>query len=190
MQNLDGNVTGNSFIGNIGRWRAGRLHVEEKLTGNVTHNTFTNNTSDADSYEGGGGFGAKYLTGNVTHNIFNSNSCKGYGGGFFVHQRLIGDITHNTFNSNKSGARNQGHGGGFAVTYQFTGNVTHNIFDGNSTGADSRYQSHGSGFYFRDATRTVEVNNNIFFNNTAVPKSNSAVYTEAVVHLWRQRQAR
>ena len=151
VKNFTGNVTHNTFNNNNSDRGSGGGFNVGNFTGNVTHNTFNNNNSvNAGS---GGGFLVNDFTGNVTHNTFNNNSSNN-GGGFLV-SHFTGNVTHNAFNNNNSDLG----GGGFDVEY-FTGNVTHNIFDSNSGRRSGGFYLHAS------TTNTVEVFNNIFFNNT------------------------
>ena len=182
-----GDVTHNAFNNNTGYGGGGGFYART-FTGDVTHNTFNNNSSN----DGGGGFYARTFTGDVAHNAFNNNSGGSYGGGFFA-RTFTGDVTHNAFNNN-SGSYGGGffaetftgdvthntftrntsisEGGGLRVE-TFTGNVTHNIFDSNSSGS-------GSGFHLaRSTTSTVEVFNNIFFNNTARNTGNAVTARHA-----------
>ena len=176
IDNLVGNITDNIFTNNNGNG-AGGFYVRERLTGNMTHNTFTNNTGNYDSDGTAGAFFVKYLNGNVTYNTFTGNKSKQGGGGFTVANYFTGNITHNEFTGNNSGSRS---GGGFSIEYRFNGNITHNIFDSNSTG--HRSVNRGGAFILRRSTiDAVEVNNNIFFNNTAVEKGGT-VYTDVVTH--------
>ena len=150
VETLIGNVTRNTFTNNNGPWIGGGFYIGRTFTGDLTHNIFNNNNSSSNH---GGGFWALTFTGDVTHNTFENNSSDKNGGGFDV-GTFTGDIAHNTFNNNNSGL-----GGGFHVV-TLVGTVHHNLFDSNQ----SRY---GGGFQLDKSTNTVEVFNNIFFNNVA-----------------------
>ncbi len=115
------------------------------FNGDLTYNTFTGNKSE--------GFRALTFTGNITHNEFTDNSFHGV----FVRRTFVGDITHNKFTRNYSG---------FTIDHM-AGKVTHNIFDSNSASRNS------GGFFLGTSTNTVEVFNNIFFNNTTKSGGNS-----------------
>ena len=89
------------------------------------------------------------FTGDVTHNTFNNNSR----GGFYVSRTFTGNVIYNNFTRNA--------GGGCWIR-KLAGTISHNIFDSNSA-----YQG-GGGFELHEGSpNTVEVFNNIFFNNTA-----------------------
>ena len=174
-KDLIGNVARNTFTGNrADQSQGGGFHVKGNLTGDVTNNIFDNNLcAGAGS---GGGFGVSRLTGNVTHNKFTGNKVPEWGGGFHaVH--LTGNVTHNTFTKN-TWVDHYGHsrsdGGGFLVQ-RFTGKITHNIFDSNPV------DGNGGGFRLMKFSSTVEVSNNIFFNNTA-EGTGSSVFTQHPTH--------
>ncbi len=170
---LEGVVTRNIFTGN---WVGAGVGY---FTGNVTHNTFTqqkrNGFSSSNNFIGdithntftgndAPGFQAIAFTGEVTHNEFSDNS-----GGFLLDRGFTGDITHNKFIRNQGG-----NGGGFSVDH-IAGKITHNVFDSNQA-----YQN-GGGFSLGGSTNTVQVFNNIFFNNTARGTGNS-VFTGHATH--------
>ena len=185
---LKANVTHNTFNNNGGGDGDGGGLYAGTFTGDVTHNTFDNNSS-----RDGGGLYAGTFTGDVTHNTFDNNNSGIHGGGLYVRSNFTGDVTHNTFDNNNSGynggglyvegtftgnvthntiTRNTGlYSGGFWVT-TLTGNITHNIFDSNSA-------NDGGAFWLGSSTNTVEVFNNIFFNNTARRTGNSVVTRHA-----------
>ena len=157
---LTGDITRNKFIGNSSRsngyGEGGAGFWVNKLNGNVSHNTFENNSSEGK----GGGFGVETLNGNVTHNTFNNNTGSYMGGGFFVKYTFKGDVTHNTFVNNTS---ERGGGAGFGVQYhEFTGKITHNIFDSNSANSDQ------GGAIELAVSGHAELTNNIFFNTAGV----------------------
>ena len=169
---LTGDVTHNTFNNNRNRGAGGGFYVGT-LTGDITHNTFNNNGTGYDPQ--GGGFYVGILTGDVTHNTFNNNGGKGAysrsgsgsGGGFYVNTFSGGDVAYNAF------TRNTGDGGGFTIN-ALAGNITHNIFDSNSAG-----DGNAGAFRLGSSTNTVEVFNNIFFNNTAKSTGNSVVTRHA-----------
>ena len=152
--NLTGDVTRNKFIGNVPHgFRIGDLN------GNVSHNTFENN-----SYWGG--FTVGRLTGNVTHNTFKNNQGRGFHAAI-----LSGNVTHNTFVNNNTTNR----AGGFTIDNDFTGKITHNLFDGNSAEWDAG--AIAIGINLNDNSGNAEFTNNIFINNNS-NRGNSQVYTE------------
>ena len=162
VNNLTGNITNNTFTGNHG-YSGGGFNVRGGVNGNVTNNTFAKNTLRRTDQ--GGGFWIGGLTGDVAHNEFMDNS----GGGFSVGS-LTGNVAHNTF------TRNSGYGnGGFKVRGALTGNVSHNLFDSNSADYSA------GAFVLEKSTNTVDVYNNIFFNNTAKSGGNS-IATGHVTH--------
>ncbi|MCG9132351.1 right-handed parallel beta-helix repeat-containing protein [Candidatus Poribacteria bacterium] len=128
------------------------------FNGNLTHNTFTGNGT-----RGFKGFQVLFFTGNITHNEFTDNIA----GGFEIERSLTGDVIHNRF------TRNERYGG-FSIG-SIAGKVTHNIFDSNWA------NQNGGGFYLGGSTNTVEVFNNIFFNNTSRGAGNS-VFTGHATH--------
>ncbi len=166
---LTGNVANNTFTGNSA-YRNGGFAVGT-FTGNVTHNTFDSNRAIGG---GGGGFGIRSITGNVTDNEFTNNTSgesgdSSSGGGFQI-DSIVGNVTHNEFTRNKV----VDGGGGFKID-RITGKITHNIFDSNSA-------HYSGGFELRHtSTNTVEVSNNIFFNNTSSGTGN-AVGTRHATH--------
>ena len=195
---LEGDLTYNTFIGNASvhyNRGGGGFYISGAFTGNISHNIFTENVVED---EGGGFYISGAFTGNISHNIFTKNAAEDSGGGFYISAAFTtGNISHNTFTENRSIEQNGGgfhiegivggaftsnishnkftknsaryHGGGFLLNAPFIGNISHNIFDSNSV--DSRA---GGGFsLLRSAENTVEVFNNIFFNNTARDPGNS-----------------
>ena len=157
--NITGDITHNTFDSNAShRKEGGGLYIHS-ITGNLTHNTFTGNTSGR-----GGGFRARSITGNISHNIFTGNGAPGAG---FYADGITGNVTYNTFTRNSTD-----HGSGGCVIQTLAGNITHNIFDSNSGGA-------GGGFELGTSTNTVQVFNNIFFNNTSSGTGNSVVTRHA-----------
>ena len=180
---LEGDVTHNTFTGNVARSAANGFRVLT-LTGDVSHNTFTRNVADA----GKEGFLVYTLTGNVTDNVFIGNSSSHANGfkvltltgdvarnefngtahGFDIQTELTGNVTHNKFIRNRQG---------FNISNDFTGNVTYNIFDSNTSSGNW-----AGGFHLRLSKNTVEVSNNIFFNNTG-NKANSVYIESATTHL-------
>ena len=180
---LEGDVTHNTFTGNVARSAANGFRVLT-LTGDVSHNTFTRNVADA----GKEGFLVYTLTGNVTDNVFIGNSSShangfkvltltgdvarnefnGTANGFDIQTELTGNVTHNKFIRNRQG---------FNISNGFTGNVTYNIFDSNTSSGNW-----AGGFHLRLSKNTVEVSNNIFFNNTG-NKANSVYIESATTHL-------
>ena len=170
---LEGVVTRNIFTGNwvgtgVGNFTGSVIHntfTQQKrngfssannFIGDITHNTFTGNDAP--------GFKAITFTGDVTHNEFSDNR-----GGFLLDRGFTGDITHNKFIRNKGG-----NGGGFSVDH-IAGKITHNVFDSNQA------NQNGGGFSLGGSTNTVEVFNNIFFNNTSRGAGNS-VFTGHATH--------
>ena len=160
---LVGNITDNAFTGNHG-YNGGGFYVSQ-MNGNVTNNTLTGHTVRTNS---GSGFWIGGLTGNVVHNEFTDNSQGGFAIG-----NLTGNVSHNTFTRN---SRN----GGFEIS-TLVGKVTHNIFDSNSGDrhAGSGPSNFAGAFQLGSSTNTVEVFNNIFFNNTADGTGNSVVTKHA-----------
>ena len=157
---LTGDVIHNTFSNNSVRNRPGGGFAIATLTGDVAHNRFDNNSADyfrlgstSRGGHNGGGFYISTLTGDVRSNIFNENSATG--GGFLV-VSFTGHIFSNQFTRNS--APESRRGGGFFI-YNLAGTVHHNLFDSNQS-------KHSSGFELGTSpTNTVEVFNNIFFNN-------------------------
>ena len=174
-----GDVSHNTFDNNPGGFGA------DTFTGDVTHNTIDNNY--------GSGFNAaRAFIGDVSHNTFDNNHAYGLWA-----QMFTGDVSHNTFNNSRGGFRvnshmtgnviynkftrnTRSHGGGLSVEKTLTGNITHNIFDSNSAG-DGAGGGNGGAVRLGSSTNTVEVFNNIFFNNTAKSTGNS-VFTRHATH--------
>ena len=191
---LEGNLTQNTFTNNRGG-NGGGFQIGT-IVGNVTHNTFTNNRGNGTTStgSGGGGFFTGNLIGDVTQNKFTDNSSRKLGAGFYV-PNITGNISHNTFTGNvadrKGGGfligyltgtithnnftRNTaGNAGGCFLFYELTGNVSHNIFDSNSART-------GGAIAAETATdTTVEVFNNIFFNNTATGNGGSVITRQSI----------
>ncbi len=171
---LEGTVTRNAFKNN---WEGIEIR---RFTGDFTHNTvtenrsngvqvsnfegnFTHNTATANNYAG---FNLSQFVGNFMHNTATANGHHGRYPGLSA-GTFIGNVTHNKFTRNT--------GGGFNVN-TLTGNVTHNLFDSNSG-----YR--GGGFELHTSTNTVEVSNNIFFNNTVgASETGNAVVTRHATH--------
>ena len=149
-----GDVTYNTFAESLSSGFRSANH----FNGNLTHNTFTGNGT-----RGFKGFQVISFTGNITHNEFTDNAA----GGFEIERSLIGDVIHNRFTRN---ARY----GGFSID-SITGKITHNVFDSNWA------NQNGGGFSLGGSTNTVEVFNNIFFNNTSRGAGNS-VFTGHAIH--------
>ncbi|MXV74351.1 DUF5050 domain-containing protein [Candidatus Poribacteria bacterium] len=181
---LEGNITHNTFEGNEANSGPNGFSVTT-LTGNVTHNTFKNVDKET-----GPGFLVHILTGSIAHNVFIGKSSRTGTYGFRVARTLTGDVTRNEFNGTDIGfdvslelsgnvtynkfIRNKQ---GFHVSNHFTGNlITHNLFDSNSSSTHW-----AGGFHLRLSKDTVEVSNNIFFNNTG-NNANSVHIAEATVH--------
>ncbi|MCY3742725.1 MAG: right-handed parallel beta-helix repeat-containing protein [Candidatus Poribacteria bacterium] len=170
IRGFTGNVTHNRFEGNYGNGGGGGFRIIGNFTGgNVIHNVFIRNEIVGD---GGGGFLITgNFTGNVTHNTFDGNVDLGggtsHGSGFCVKEILIGEITDNHFTRNIIRIS----GGAFFIKV-LTGKVSRNIFDSNSA-------KWGGGFELGSATNTVEVVNNIFFNNTSSGTGNAVVTRHA-----------
>ena len=195
---LEGDLTYNTFIGNASvhyNRGGGGFYISGAFTGNISHNIFTENVVED---EGGGFYISGAFTGNISHNIFTKNAAEDSGGGFYISAAFTtGNISHNTFTENRSIEQSGGgfhiegivggaftsnishnkftknsaryHGGGFLLNAPFIGNISHNIFDSNSVDSGA-----GGGFsLLRSAENTVEVFNNIFFNNTARDPGNS-----------------
>ena len=180
---LEGNITHNTFEGNEANSGPNGFSVTA-LTGNVTHNTFKNVDKET-----GPAFRVHTLTGSIAHNVFIGKSSHS-ANGFEVGSTLTGDVTRNEFNGMTIGfsisielngnvtynkfIRNKQ---GFHISNHFTGNmITHNLFDSNSSSTHW-----AGGFHLRLAKGTVEVSNNIFFNNTG-NNANSVHIAEATVH--------
>ena len=182
-ETMNGDITDNTFInckGVYGQPGGGALSVGT-LNGNITHNVFTNNAPIRHGLPGGAVY-VDTFTGNITHNTFTNNASKHYGGAVYV-KTFTGHLTHNTFTNNTAPA-----GGGFhadymtgnidyneftrnsgavAVLYELTGNITHNIFDSNIA-PDTEFGGGGivlGGWRAILVHSTVEISNNIFFNN-------------------------
>ena len=152
----------------------------ENFTGDVAHNTFTQNSSThnwTSTYNGGGAFYIQNFTGDIARNTFTANEVKEEtaddrfppGAGFYVY-RFTGNVVNNTFTQNSA----QGAGGGFWIA-ALAGNITHNIFDGNS----GRW---AGAFDLASSSNTVEVSNNIFFNNTSTD-TGDAIVTRHATHI-------
>ena len=187
-----GDITHNTFTGN--RW--GGFDIWD-FTGNVAHNTFEGNYGNG----GGGGFRiiGNFTGGNVIHNVFIRNEVVGDGGGgFLITGDFTGNVTHNTFDGNVNIGGWTSHGSGFCVKGVLTGEITDNHFTRNiirtSGGAffiealtgkvsrnifDSNSAKWGGGFELGSSTNTVEVVNNIFFNNTSSETGNAVVTRHA-----------
>ena len=134
------------------------LRMDGEIVGNISENTFQNNTNTGYVGDYGGGFFVDgSFTGNVTHNKFIGNIARRFGGGFCVQGgggTFTGNVTHNTFTNNRADI-----GGGIYISQEFTGNITHNTFTNNS--ADI-----GGGIY-TPAEFTGNVTHNTFTNNSA-----------------------
>ena len=174
VSTFTGDVTHNTFNNNTARNAGGGFHVST-FTGDVTHNTFSNNYTGLGR---GGGFHVSTFTGDVTHNTFSNNIANngdhfgGFGGGFSV-STFTGDVTYNTFTRNRGHRNGPGSGGGFGIG-TLAGTVHHNIFDSNQG-------DYSAGFELETSTNTVEVFNNIFFNNTA-RRTGGSVITRHATH--------
>ncbi len=187
IQNFTGDISQNTFTQNAhvnSRQRSGGgAFYIENFTGDISHNTFTQNSSTCtrnESQFGGGAFHIRNFTGDVIHNTFSANKVtfdedrtiynRVHGGAFYVN-RFTGNVTNNTFTQNSTQGNGRGTGGAFLIT-ALAGNITHNIFDGNSgywAGA----------FDLSSSSNTVEVSNNIFFNNTSTDTGDSIVTRHA-----------
>jgi len=125
----------------------------------IANNTFSENSSD-----NGGGVDAHSVSGTITiaNNKFSGNSANYYGGGIDVNSDS-GTITiaNNTFSGNSA---DDSCGGGVEV-YAESGRITitNNTFSGNS----ANYYGGGVRGYLWYDSATLNVYNNIFFNNTA-----------------------
>ena len=180
-----GNVAYNTFENNLtgGRTAGGGFLIggndrnnsnfsggTTNFVGDVIHNVFTENTGS-----GGGFFIRGNFTGNVAHNTFTGNTSTdsgGRGGGFNVVGTFTGTIDHNDFTRNTTAEyRSNTVGGGFVIS-KLVGNITHNIFDSNSSAS-------AGAFELLESTNTVEVFNNVFFNNTSTGTGNSVVTRHA-----------
>ena len=185
---MKGDVTHNIFSHCRGVYKEpGGGFAVRTFNGNLTHNTFTNNTAPGGELNmPGGAVYVETFNGNLTHNTFTHNASPTDGGGVYV-RTFNGNLTHNTFAHN-IGTNETGYGGGGfyvenmtgdiadneftkniggGVTVQkLTGNVTHNIFDSNIS-KDPEDGAGGLLFGSRAAQSRgpVEVSNNIFFNN-------------------------
>ncbi len=138
---LNGNISNNTFIGNS----AHNTMYITNMTGDVTHNTFENNGTD----DGRNGYILIFtINGNFTHNSVTGQSRQ------LDFRNITGDIAYNEFTENL----------GFVDVENLTGKVTHNTFDSN---INSIYSSlSGIRINNRDNSEdTVEISNNIFFNN-------------------------
>ena len=159
--NREDGVNARAFIGDVTHNIFDNNHQDgfnaQAFTGDVTHNTFDNN--------GWIGLRVRIFTGDVSHNTFNNN-----GGGFDVGLDMTGNVIYNKF------TRNTG-SGGLSVAQTLAGNITHNIFDSNSANEGGAFRLVRLG----SSTNTVEVFNNIFFNNTARFFGNSA-FTRHATH--------
>ena len=162
-QTFTGDVTDNTFTGNSVTGAGGGFFVNT-FTGDVTDNTFTGNSANH-----GGGFFVYPFTGDVTDNTFTGNSANYDGGGFYVKRPFTGDVTDNTFTRNTGDHA----GGGFWLT-ELAGTVHHNIFDSNQG-------DYAAGFELYTSKNTVEVFNNIFFNNAA-RRTGGSVITRHATH--------
>ena len=177
IASFTGDIAHNTFTQNSiqpGDGRGGGAFYIENFTGDISHNTFTQNSVESASRNVGGG--ACYVgnfTGDIANNTFTANKTRdivaGYllpGGGFFVN-RYTGNVVNNTFTKNSA----KGSGGGFLISV-LAGNITHNIFDGNSG-------KWAGAFELRSSSNTVEVSNNVFFNNTSTDTGDSIVTRHA-----------
>ena len=162
VRTFTGDVTDNTFTGNSASGGGGGFFVDT-FTGDVTDNTFTGNSTHL-----GGGFYAEFFTGDVTDNTFTGNTGNQGGGGFYVSKTFTGDAAYNTFTRNTG---NQG--GGFGLG-ELAGTVHHNIFDSNQG-------DYAAGFELKTSKNTVEVFNNIFFNNAA-RRTGGSVGTRHATH--------
>ena len=133
-EDVTGDFTHNTFTDN-----GGGLHVAEEFNGNISHNTFTGNHFDSNSggfiSRAGGAFTARYLNGDVSYNTFSNNSSTHAGGAFFV-SYLNGNIQNNVFRQNTTKTRWSYLGGGaFSLEHGEDGSTAHifnNIFYNNS----------------------------------------------------------
>ena len=169
---VTGNIIRNKFSNG---WQGFTIDRGGTLIGDVSHNTFNNNT--------GGGFSVQYLlTGNVTHNIFTENGASWADdtGGFRV-GAMEGNVTHNTFENNTS----RGGVGGFSVESRFRGEITHNRFEGNSVvPRSSAHNPRGIAvsvdwnYGGKLPESNIKITNNIFSNNTGIGELTYVVYTD------------
>ena len=162
---------GGFLIGGHDRNNSNFSRGTTNFVGDIIHNVFTENTGrDA----GGGFFILGSFTGNVAHNTFTGNISTdpgAGGGGFNVGRTFTGNIDHNDFTRNTTVGDWSNIGGGFVIS-KLVGNITHNIFDSNSSGS-------AGAFELLESTDTVEVFNNIFFNNTSTGTGNAIVTRHA-----------
>ena len=152
--NLTGTITENLFSDHIGI----AIIVFGDVTGDFTHNTFTNN--------GGGFYVREEINGNISHNTFTENHYSTGGitsrtGGVFTARYLNGDVFYNTFSNNSSTYR----GGAFFVSY-LNGNIQNNVFRQNTT-KDRHFGGGAFSLEYGDNTSTAHIFNNIFYNNSA-----------------------
>ncbi|CAD7774665.1 hypothetical protein DMNBHIDG_00973 [Candidatus Methanoperedenaceae archaeon GB37] len=131
-----------------------------------SHGTITiaNNTFLGNSADNGGGVDADSVSGTITitNNKFSGNSANYSGGGIDVNSDSgTITITNNTFSENSA---DDSCGGGVEV-YAESGRITitNNTFSGNS----ANYYGGGVRGYLWYDSATLNVYNNIFFNNTA-----------------------
>jgi len=151
-------ITNNTFSGNSANGHCGGVHAHSYSgTVTITNNTFSGNSAGY----GGGGAQAWSHSGTVTitNNTFSENSANDGGGVYAGSDSGTVTITNNTFSGNSAG-----YGGGGAQAWSHSGTVaiTNNTFSENSAG----YGGGVRGYLLYDSA-TLNVYNNIFFNNTA-----------------------
>ena len=98
VRTFTGNITHNTFANNTARYAGGGIEILDGFTGNITHNTFTRNVGDGG---GGGAFVVGYYNGSITHNVFDSNSAT-VGGAFMLRSNGPGnaEVINNIFFNN------------------------------------------------------------------------------------------
>ncbi len=124
----------------------------------MTSNTFSENSTEG--FGGGARTSCWDSTTTLTSNVFSNNFAKGNGGGAYATGYYV-KLTNNIFNKNST----EGNGGGvYASAYDYPGGarLTNNTFYDNSA-----YTFGGGAFVSMDAGVTIDIFNNIIWNNTA-----------------------
>jgi len=153
LENKSESITG-SVEGCVIQNNSKGLRVSGDFTGDVSRNTFSNNSKS-------GFYVSGTLEGSVSENTFSDNSINNSGGGFYIGDTLIGDVSQNILinNSAKSGSTlTDAFGGGFYVGGTLQGNVSRNTFNGNR-GSD------GGGGFCVNGTLDGNVSKNTFSSN-------------------------
>ena len=158
-----GHITENTFRNN--GWSGG-LYIEGRFNGNINGNVFSGNRNS-------GLYIYSSMTGDITYNTFENNTSEGNAssGGFYIRFDMTGDIAYNKFIGNSAQAA-----GAAYIAGKLTGKITHNIFDSNVA-------TYHAGFSISSQAETLEISNNIFYNNIpsehSVHSSSISVYGPA-----------